>query len=266
MQSQAVEDYLKAIYDLQQHHGKVGTSALARRLNIAPASATDMIKKLAEMAFVTYEKYKGIELTPAGEKIALEVIRHHRLLELFLAEILGVPWDRVHDEAEKLEHVISEDLEDRIDALLGHPTVDPHGAPIPQRDGRVPHIERIPLTTLDTGHRAVISEVSDHDSALLRHVGRIGLFPRVPIEMGKATPATVTVRVADRDVELARETAQYILVRDIRDASGQPIAPSSIATTPTPLAVPLLDESGPSNTNAAAAAAAGNADDADADD
>ena len=130
--SEAIEDYAKAIYSLaRQGDGTVATNALAERLGVTPASVSAMVKKLDERGLVRHVRYKGVALTPAGERVALEVMRHHRLLETYLAEHLGVPWDRVHDEAEALEHVISEDLEARIAAKLGHPTHDPHGDPIP---------------------------------------------------------------------------------------------------------------------------------------
>ncbi|HXV98971.1 MAG TPA: metal-dependent transcriptional regulator, partial [Anaerolineae bacterium] len=129
--SQAMQDYLKAIYKLQEQGEQVPTSALAELLGVAPASVTNMCKKLAELNLVEYEPYQGVKFTPAGQKMALEIVRHHRLIELYLAEALNVPWDRVHEEAEKLEHVISEDLEERMAAALGDPLFDPHGAPIP---------------------------------------------------------------------------------------------------------------------------------------
>src|SRR3990172_692831 len=134
MQTQAVEDYLKAIYELQAGQKQVSTTALSERLAVAPASVTGMVKKLAALKLVDHQPYQGVTLKPAGEKIALEVVRHHRLVESYLSEALGVPWDQVHAEADKWEHVLSEDMEDRIDALLGHPTTDPHGAPIPGRE------------------------------------------------------------------------------------------------------------------------------------
>jgi DtxR family Mn-dependent transcriptional regulator len=177
MHTQAVEDYLKIIYELQREQGKVATSMLAERLGVAPASATGMIKKLAGMHLVTHEPYQGVVLTAAGEKIALEIIRHHRLIERYLAEALGVPWDQVHDEAEKWEHVLSEALEDRIDAMLGYPTTDPHGAPIPTRNGTIAQLASMRMADLQPGQSAVIVEVSDHDSALLRYLGGLGMYP-----------------------------------------------------------------------------------------
>src|SRR4051812_49166611 len=142
----AVEDYAKAIYALETRaDAAVSNNALADRLGVSPASASSMVKKLAGLGLVRHEPYRGVRLTPAGLKVALEVLRHHRLLERYLAEELGVPWDRVHDEAEVLEHVLSEELEELIAAKLGHPTRDPHGDPIPTPDGR---IEELPTTAL----------------------------------------------------------------------------------------------------------------------
>jgi DtxR family Mn-dependent transcriptional regulator len=137
MSTPAVQDYLRAIYEVQHEQGKAATTVLAARLGVAPASVTNMIKKLTHMHLVDYEPYQGTVLTRAGHKQALEVIRHHRLVELYLAEALGVPWDQVHVEADKLEHVLSDALENRIDDWLGHPTQDPHGAPIPTSSGTI---------------------------------------------------------------------------------------------------------------------------------
>lgn len=214
MQTQAVEDYLKTIYELQHEQGKVATTILAERIGVAPASATGMIKKLASMHLVTHEPYQGVVLTEGGEKIALEVLRHHRLIELYLAEALGVPWDKVHDEAEKWEHVLSEELEDRIDAMLGHPTIDPHGAPIPDRNGTIIQRSGVRMTELQPGSEAVIAEVSDHDSALLRYLGGMGLYPGVQIVLDDIAPfdGPLTVRLGETTHMLGREAAGYIFV------------------------------------------------------
>src|SRR5687767_5165356 len=151
--STAVEDYAKAIYALQRRseNGAVATNDLAARLSVTPASASSMAKKLAELGLVEHARYRGVRLTEQGERVALEVLRHHRLLELYLAEHLDVPWDRVHEEAEALEHVLSEDLEARIAAKLGHPTHDPHGDPIPDRDLVIDEGETEPLDSLPVG-------------------------------------------------------------------------------------------------------------------
>ena len=218
MHTQAVEDYLKTIYEIEREQGKVATTVLAEQLGVAPASATGMIKKLADMDLVAYEPYQGVVLTQTGQKIALEVIRHHRLIELFLTETLDVPWDQVHAEAHKIEHVLSEDLMDRIDAVLGHPTTDPHGAPIPTREGRInqPPCQR--LADLESGQSAVVTEVYDNDPALLRYLGELGLYPRVPLRVVRVAPfdGPVTVRVGETEYALGREVASQILVSDVR--------------------------------------------------
>src|SRR3990170_1231696 len=159
MYTESIENYLKAIYEIQKEKGKVSTNALSEKLGVAPASVTSMIKKLSEKKLLTHKRYQGVKLTQSGSKIALEVIRHHRLVELYLAEALGVPWDQVHEEAEKWEHVLSEELEERMDQALGHPTTDPHGAPIPSRDGKVVRRSSVRLTSLKPGQLAQVVEV-----------------------------------------------------------------------------------------------------------
>jgi len=219
--TQAVEDYLKTIYELKATHATdtVTTTMLAGHLDVAPASVTGMLKKLAELHLVSYVPYKGVALTEAGQKIALEVVRHHRLVELYLAEALDVPWDKVHDEAEKWEHVLSEDLETRIDEALGFPTTDPHGAPIPSRQGTITQTARIPLTEMEPGQSAVIAEVSDHDPALLRYFGELNLYPQTALRLVAAAPfdGPLTISVADTKHVLGREVAAYILVSDVAD-------------------------------------------------
>ncbi len=225
MQTQAVEDYLKTIYEVQREQGKVTTTALAERLGVAPASATGMIKKLAGMRLVSYEPYQGVVLTQAGEKIALEVIRHHRLVELYLAEALGVPWDRVHEEADKWEHILSEDLEERMDTLLGHPTTDPHGAPIPTREGEIAQSAQVRLSDLTPGQSAVIAEVSDHDPDLLRYLGELGMYPRAEVRIVATAPfgGPITVRVQEAEHMLGREAAYYIFVTDVKPAPPEAV-------------------------------------------
>ena len=174
--SEAIEDYAKAIYALSRRGGGVvSTNALAERLGVTPASASAMVKKLAERGLAAHAPYKGVELTDAGERVALEVLRHHRLLELYLSEHLGVPWDRVHDEAEALEHVISEDLEARIAAKLGNPTHDPHGDPIPDADLHVDESATRSLADLSPGDRGRFVRVSDSDPAMLRYLSDRGV-------------------------------------------------------------------------------------------
>lgn len=214
MHTQAVEDYLKAVYELGRSLDKVTTSALAQHLDVAPASVTGMVKKLAGLKLVAHQPYKGVTLTEAGEKIALEVIRHHRLVERYLAEALGVPWDRVHEEAEKWEHVLSEDIEDRIDSLLGHPATDPHGSPIPDRDGTVAARTCVPLSEVEAGQAVTVSEVSDRDAELLRYLGELGLYPDSRVEVLEKAPfdGPLTVRVDGREQALGREVARQVRV------------------------------------------------------
>src|SRR5690349_1906543 len=174
----AVQDYAKAIYALEEREGAaVSTNALAERMGVTAASASSMVKRLDGLGLVTHVPYRGVQLTDAGTKVALEILRHHRLLELYLAESLGVPWDRVHDEAEVLEHVLSEELEELIAAKLGHPTHDPHGDPIPTRDGRIVEAASIPLNALEPGARGRFARVSDSDPEMLRYLGERGIAP-----------------------------------------------------------------------------------------
>ena len=214
MHTQAVEDYLKNIYELQASAEKVSTTDLAERLGVAPASVTGMVKKLAAMKLLKHEPYHGVLLTKAGEKIALEVIRHHRLVESYLTEALGVPWDKVHEEADKWEHVLSEEMEDRISTILGNPTTDPHGAPIPARDGSLPETSLRRLSDLEPGERAVVAEVSDHDPELLRYLGEMGLFPQTKLRLISAAPfqGPLTIEIGGREQAVGREVAGQVLV------------------------------------------------------
>jgi DtxR family Mn-dependent transcriptional regulator len=191
-------DYLKAIYDLGGASAWVSSSAIAARLAVSAPSATAMVQRLADQGHASYVPYRGVRLTAQGRAAALELLRHHRLLELYLQQKLGFPWDRVHDEAERLEHTISEELEDRIDAALGHPTEDPHGHPIPPKRG--PWREE-PLDTLWSAPAGtlVVRSVSDRDAEMLRHLDAIGIRPGVRMRsLGRAPfDGPVTVRLED---------------------------------------------------------------------
>lgn len=215
-----VEDYLKSIYKLQQAHGRVPTSAVAQRMHVSDASATNMIKRLADLGLAHHHPYRGVELTPSGIKVALEVIRHHRLIELYLKEALGYSWDQVHAEAERLEHHISEEFEDRIDAALGYPTVDPHGDPIPRRDGTVDDAYLPRLTNLQPGERAVIRRVSDRDAEMLRYLAQLGLYPGVEVYVREKAPfnGPLFVRVGEVEHVLGHDLASMIGVEAPRDA------------------------------------------------
>lgn len=197
--TESVDDYLKAVLELGgDQEDRVSSNALAGHLGIKAASVTGMLQKLAAQKppLVKYEKHHGVRLTAAGKMRALEVLRHHRLLERFLHEILDYPWDEVHDEAERLEHFISERLEDRIAAKLGHPQTDPHGHAIPERNGAMPERREVPLSKWPCGMPAAISSVSDRDPAALREMKRLGLQPGTPVTVDAgARNRALSVRV-----------------------------------------------------------------------
>jgi len=195
MISAAAEDYLKAIYKLRDGKTVVTTQAVAGRLGVAPPSATAMVKKLAGLNLLTHTPYRGVELTPAGEQAALEVIRHHRLIETFLVQVLGVEWDKVHEEAERWEHVISEEVEAKMAAALNYPTHDPHGAPIPTEDGRIARDGWVRLADVASGTRVHVRRVSDENAEVLRHLRAIGLIPNVEVEVLRAVPAEGVVEL-----------------------------------------------------------------------
>jgi DtxR family Mn-dependent transcriptional regulator len=187
--SAAVQDYAKAIFALQTDlEGPVSTTSLAERLGVTPASASGMVKKLGELGLVEHQPYKGVELTTKGRRVALEVLRHHRLLEAYLASSLGVPWDRVHDEAEVLEHVLSEELEALIAAKLGHPTHDPHGDPIPSADLELVDEPHSALSSLDAGDCGVLVRVSDAEPEMLRYLAARGIAPGDRFEVIERQP------------------------------------------------------------------------------
>ena len=164
-----VEDYLKAVYDLERTGGAAATNDIAHRLGVAPASVSGMVRRLAEQGLLTYERYRGVRLTPDGRRAALRTLRRHRILECYLATVLGYPWDGVHEEAERLEHAASDALIDRMAAALGDPAFDPHGAPIPTREGAVDERHHVALADLAPGARARVVRVSDEDGELLRY-------------------------------------------------------------------------------------------------
>jgi DtxR family Mn-dependent transcriptional regulator len=200
--SDAVQDYAKAIYSLQERSDEaVSTSALAERLAVSPASASAMVKRLESLGLVSRQPYHGVELTPAGTRVALEVIRHHRLLELYLAEALGMTWDRVHEEAEVLEHAISPELSELIAAKLGNPTHDPHGDPIPTADGEIEHASSRPLGDLEEGESGIFVRVSDSDSEMLRWLSERGIAPGDRCEVLERQPfdGPLLVRFASGD-------------------------------------------------------------------
>ncbi|MEK6251615.1 MAG: metal-dependent transcriptional regulator [Actinomycetota bacterium] len=219
--SEATEDYLKAIYALSRRgRGPIGTSELAERLGVAPATATAMLKRLSNIGLVRHQPYHGVTLTPAGETVALEVIRHHRLLESYLSDALGMPWDRVHEEAEVLEHYISEELEGLIAAKLGDPSHDPHGDPIPGPDLKAPPSDASrPLAELGPGERAIFTRVSDSDPSMLRYLAERGIRPGVDLTVTDRQPfgGPVSVKVDGESHALGRD-----LVRRMRVSGATP--------------------------------------------
>ena len=211
----AVQDYAKAIYTLEARDGAASTNDLAALLEVRPASVSGMLRKLSALGLVEHERYRGVRLTDRGRRVALEVIRHHRLLELFLVESLGMTWDEVHAEAEVLEHALSEDLEELIAAKLGNPTVDPHGDPIPSRELQVAETSSPALTELEPGEAATFVRIPDADPEMLRFLGDRGIAPGARLELVERQPfdGPLFVRVGDDVHVLGATLARAMLVR-----------------------------------------------------
>lgn len=198
--STAVEDYLKAVFALETRlEGPVPTTALAERLGITPGSVSAMLRRLAELGLLAHEPYRGVQLTEEGRRVALRTLRNHRLLELFLVEVLDVPWDRVHDEAERLEHAISDELAERIAAKLGHPAFDPHGDPIPDEQLELAEQATSSLIDVEVGDRVRFVRVSDSDPSMLRHLASRGITPGVTLTLTDRQPfgGPLTVRLGE---------------------------------------------------------------------
>jgi len=210
--SAAIQDYLKAIYKLESEGTRPTTTAIAQRMGVAPSSVTSMLKKLAALGLAEHSPYRGIELSEDGTKIALEVIRHHRLLEQYLAETLGLPIDAVHAEADRLEHVLSEELEARIDEQLGYPTHDPHGDPIPDAGLHMDDNRLRSLDALEPGEEATVRRVPDSDSDLLRYLAGLRLVPGGRVTMRRSEPfdGPLTVAVDGQEHAISRELAMQI--------------------------------------------------------
>jgi DtxR family Mn-dependent transcriptional regulator len=213
----SIQDYLKNIYELTKNGESASTNALASRLNIKPASVTGMVKKLAlsKPALVEYQKHQGVTLTDDGKKAALEVIRHHRLLEAWLVQTLGYTWDEVHAEAEKLEHVISEDFERRIAAAMGHPLRDPHGELIPTADLQMPLDDSTPLSSLRPGQSGTVEYVKAPEAELLRHLENLGLIPCAEIEIKDYSPHdhNLTIKTGRKSIVLGLNITNKIYVK-----------------------------------------------------
>src|SRR3954449_4787782 len=214
--NEGAENYAKALYELQAREPDgVGTTAVAQRLGVTPASASGGLRRRADEGVVDYAPYRGARLTPEGERIALEVIRHHRLIELLLAEVLDMPWDQVHPEAEVLEHHISEELEELIAAKLGQPVRDPHGDPIPDRDLAVAVEQTVSLIDLEPGERGVFARVSDRDGAMLRYLAEHEIQPgdRLLVDSREPFGGPLMVEIGSQTHPLGPELAESMRVR-----------------------------------------------------
>lgn len=215
----SIQDYLKNIYELTENGESASTNALARKLNIKPASVTGMIQKLASSkpALVEYQKHQGVTLTRQGKRAALEVIRHHRLLEAWLVQTLGYTWDEVHEEAERLEHVISEDFERRIAAAMGDPIRDPHGELIPTADLTMPVDESTPLSALRPRQTGKVLSIKSPETELLRHLEALGLIPGARIEVLEYSPFdhNLTIKVGNKSFVLGLNITNRILIEEM---------------------------------------------------
>lgn len=215
--SSVMEDYLKTIFNLLRKKGKANTNDLAKIMKVSPPTVTQMVKRLVDLQLVEHEPYRGAVLTPAGERIALEVIRHHRLIEQYLHEALGLPWDKVHDEAEKWEHVISEEVEKRMAEFLNHPTRDPHGSPIPSPELVLRDEELICLSEMKEGESGIVSEVPDEDPKLLQYLDDLGLIPDTPFTVQKKEPfgGSFILKVRGKSLRIGTDAASLIKVKHI---------------------------------------------------
>lgn len=219
MTTQAIQDYLKIIFKLQHGGHVASTSAIAEKLAISPASVTGMVKKLSKMGLATHSPYHGVTLTEEGKALALELIRHHRLLELYLQKALGFTWDKVDAEAERLEHHISEEMEAAMAAFLGDPTEDPHGDPIPTKDGYMPDIRYDRLSEIGPGQLVRIRRVKDSDPDLLRYLGTLGMYPHVIVEVVDKAPfdGPLVVRVSGAQQALGAQVTDSIFVEPVAE-------------------------------------------------
>jgi DtxR family transcriptional regulator, Mn-dependent transcriptional regulator len=225
LRTPAIEDYCKAIFALESRGDEhVSTTALAERLEITPGSVSAMCKRLDELGVITHVPYRGVRLTSDGRRVALEVIRHHRLLESYLADALGMPWDRVHDEAEVLEHVLSDDLEELIAAKLGHPTVDPHGDPIPNADLEIEERATARMESLQPGDEGLFVRVSDSDPEMLRYLAERGISPGDRFEVRERQPfgGPLFVRFGEREHAIGGQLAGAMRVELERPSAERP--------------------------------------------
>jgi DtxR family Mn-dependent transcriptional regulator len=218
-----VEDYLKAIYAIGRGTGAAATNEIAQRLALAPASVSGMVRRLADQGLLAYQRYHGVKLTDSGRRAALRTLRRHRVIEAYLAEALGYPWDRVHEEAERLEHAASDELIDRMAATIGEPEVDPHGAPIPTRDGSVDETEYTALGQLPVGTAGTVVRVADEDPEMLRYLAELLIVPgkRVAIKSRAPYDGPITLSMGRHELVIGQPLAMHIMVAPIADKAGK---------------------------------------------
>ena len=218
-----VEDYLKAIYTIGRGTGAAATNEIAQRLALAPASVTGMVRRLADQGLLAYERYHGVKLTESGRRAALRTLRRHRVIEAYLAEALGYPWDRVHEEAERLEHAASDELVDRMAATIGEPEVDPHGAPIPTRDGSVDETEYTALGDLPVGTAGVVARVADEDPEILRHLAGLLIVPgkRIVVKSRVSDDGRIMLGVGRQELSISYGLAMHILMAPVIEKAGK---------------------------------------------
>lgn len=215
MSNDSKEDYLSIIFKHQDANGEIKPNIIADKLGISNAAVTDMIKKLFKDGFINYRKYKGISLTSDGEDYARNVVRRHRLWEVFLFQIIGMPWDKVHEEANRLEHSSSDELMDRIDEMLNHPEYDPHGDPIPTREGIVPEIKKHrPLSELNEGESAKVVRVNDYDGNFLTYISKLGikLKEKISVKEKRAFDNSMEIIVNGKPWNISYKLAQNVFV------------------------------------------------------
>jgi DtxR family Mn-dependent transcriptional regulator len=218
-----VEDYLKAIYTIGRGTGAATTTEIAQRLALAPASVSGMVRRLAEQGLLAYERYHGAKLTESGRRAALRTLRRHRVIEAYLSRALGYPWDRVHDEAERLEHAASDELVDRMASTIGEPEVDPHGAPIPTRDGSVDETEYTSLADLPVGIAGVIVRVADEDPEMLRYLAELAILPGKKVSVKARAPfdGPITLAIGRHELSIGPALAAHVLISPAPDRSGR---------------------------------------------
>jgi DtxR family Mn-dependent transcriptional regulator len=218
-----VEDYLKAIYALGKGTGAAATNEIAQRLDLAPASVSGMVRRLADQGLLAYERYHGVKLTEAGRRAALRTLRRHRVIEAYLAQALGYAWDRVHEEAERLEHAASDELVDRMAANIGEPEVDPHGAPIPTRDGAVDETEYRSLAEMIVGSSGSVVRVADEDPQMLRYLAELSIVPgkRITVKSRAPYDGPITLSVGRHQLSIGPALAAQVLVDPLADRAGR---------------------------------------------